>query len=330
MTEILNYKLSRGRRLRRNNFIRDLTAETFLTINDLVMPIFVTEEKDFIIEKMPDMKRVSLNSLQDELKEIVDLGIKAVALFPVIDKKDKSEKASEATNPDNLICKCLKTISKNFPNLIVICDVALDAYTQSGQDGILNSLNEVDNDKTVEILSIMSNNFASYGCKTLGLSDMMDGRVESIRKNLELNGFIDVCIISYSAKYCSHLYSPFRDALGSEKNLGQKTKGTYQLDYRNSFEAVKETLKDVNEGADIIMVKPATFYLDIINELKKKVNLPIAAYQVSGEYSMIKIAGNKQIIDYKSTVIESLSCIKRAGADMIFSYFSKEVSAWLK
>ncbi|GIR26085.1 MAG: delta-aminolevulinic acid dehydratase [Alphaproteobacteria bacterium] len=251
-------------------------------------------------------------------------------MFPKIEVEKKTDDASESFNENNLISRALKKVLKEFPDLMIICDVALDPYTTSGHDGIINSNGEIDNDITVQILVKMSLNLASSGCKIIAPSDMMDGRIKIIRENLETNKFSNVNILSYSSKFCSNFYSPFRDALGSKENLGDSKKDSYQIDYRNSREAVKESLEDIEEGADIVMVKPAGYYLDIINEIKKNCLIPVAAYQVSGEYVMIKNASDDKFIDYRPCVLESLSCIKRAGADVIFSYFSKEVAEWLK
>ena len=295
------------------------------------MPYFIREDYDEIDSKNKfGFKRFSINELLKELNEIVKLGIKSVALFPKIEVEKKTEDAEESFNENNLICRTLKKVFKEFPDLIVICDVALDPYTSSGHDGIINANGEIDNDITLEILAKMSLSLASSGCKIIAPSDMMDGRIKIIRENLESNRFKNVNILSYSSKFCSNFYSPFRDALGSKKDLGDSKKDSYQIDYRNAREAIKESLEDIEEGADIVMVKPAGYYLDIINEIKRNCLVPVAAYQVSGEYVMIKYASDHKFIDYKSSVLESLSCIKRAGADVIFSYFSKEVAKWLK
>ena len=320
----------RGRRTRANNSLRELVAETQLSVDDLVMPYFIRENNDSpIIKTMNGIKRFSEDELIIELEKISNSGIKAVAIFPKVSDEKKSEYAEESYNNDNLACRVLKRINKKFPKLITICDIALDAYTLSGHDGLINSKNEIDNDLTIEVLTKMSLNFARNGCKVIAPSDMMDGRVKIIREKLEDKNHKDVCILSYSSKFCSNFYSPFRDALGSKKNFGNSNKKTYQIDYRNRNEALKESLEDINEGADIVMVKPAGYYLDIIRDLKNHCIIPVAAYQVSGEYSIIKNASDKKIIDYKDTVLESLYCIKRSGADLIFSYFSAEVAEWI-
>ena len=325
------FPFHRGRRLRISSSLRDIVCETNISPNDLVMPYFIREDTDDpIIEMMPGIKRYTETELIDELEYINDLGIKAISIFPKINKKKKSNDAKEAFNKNNLVCKVLRKITKKFPKLIVICDVALDAYTLSGQDGLTNSSKKIDNDSTIEVLAKMSLNFAENGCHIVVPSDMMDGRIKLIRENLESRKFLDVCILSYSSKFCSNFYSPFRDALGSKNNLGSSDKKTYQIDFRNSNEALKESLEDINEGADIVMVKPAGYYLDIVKELKNHIPVPISAYQVSGEYSMIKNLKYDNANIYKDTVMESIYCIKRAGADIIFSYFSKEVAEWLR
>ena len=325
------FPFHRGRRLRNNKNILDLISETNLSVNDLVMPYFLKEENEkSVIKSMPGLERFSINDLIKELKEIEDLGIKTVAIFPKIDEKKKDDYASESLSNDNLVCRALREIKKKCPNISVICDLALDAYTSNGHDGIFNKSGQIDNDQTIEILSKMALLFSSNGCEIVAPSDMMDGRIKMIRDVLEKENFKDTIILSYSSKFVSNFYSPFRDALGSEKNLRKSSKSSYQIDFRNKKEAIKESLEDQYEGADILMVKPAMYYLDIINELKKMTFCPIAAYQVSGEYSMIKYLSDKQIFNYKDVVLESLYCIKRAGADIIFSYFAKEVAKWLK
>lgn len=308
-----------------------MVSETNLSPSDLVMPYFIREDNDNPkIEMMPGIKRHTETELMEELESLKDLGIKAISIFPKVNKKKKSNDAKEAFNENNLVCKVLRKITKKFPELIVICDVALDAYTLNGHDGLTDSTEKIDNDSTIEVLSKMSVNFAENGCRVVAPSDMMDGRIRSIRQRLESRKFPDVCILSYSSKFCSNFYSPFRDALGSKNNLGSSDKKTYQIDFRNSNEALKESLEDINEGADIVMVKPAGYYLDIVKELKTHSLVPISAYQVSGEYAMIKKLQYDSINVYKDTVIESIYCIKRAGADIVFSYFSKEVAEWLR
>ena len=322
---------SRGRRLRHSSWIRDLTSETQINIANLVQPVFIKDNIsiDSEIIRMPGIKRFTLKELGKEVENLLKLGIKAIAIFPIVEDSNKSINAKEALNPDNLVCRSLRFLRKEFPEVGVICDIALDPFTLSGHDGVLNEDGIIDNDSTIRILAEMALNYSRSGCEIIAPSDMMDGRVKVIRQSLEKNGFNNVLILSYSAKFCSQFYGPFRNALGNEK---KETiyKDSYQLSFKNRKEAIKNTLNDIKEGADILMVKPAGYYLDIIREVKDLSLLPIAAYQVSGEYSMIKIAADNEIFDYKKSVMESLHCIKRSGADIIFSYFSKEVAQWLR
>lgn len=324
-----SFPLSRSRRLRSSSWIREICSENNLRLENLVLPIFLREDDDneFSIKKMPDIKRFSINNLEKEINEITQLGIKTIALFPKIKRSQRSNNAKEAYNSNNLVCRALKKIQKLNPDLLIICDIALDPYTVSGHDGVLDNEGQIDNDKTLKILSKMAITLCKAGCKIISPSDMMDGRVQHIRSQLEMNNFHNIVLLSYSAKFCSQLYGPFREALGNNKII---SKNTYQINPKNRLEAIKDSMMDIKEGADIIMVKPASFYLDIIRELKDNTYLPVAAFQVSGEYSMIKLASEKQIFDYKEIVLESLHCIKRAGADIIFSYFSKDVAKWIK
>ena len=325
------FPFHRGRRLRNNKNICDLVTETNLSVKDLVMPYFLREDNDETkISNMLGLKRFSIDELIIELEEIESLGIKTVAIFPKINEKKKDDQASESLNEDNLVCRSLRKIQKKCPNISVVCDLALDAYTTKGHDGVVDKNGVINNDQTIEILSNMAVLFATNGCKIVAPSDMMDGRVKIIRETLEKENFKDTVILSYSSKFSSNFYSPFRDALGSKTNLGDSSKNTYQINFKNKREAIKESLEDQHEGADILMVKPAMYYLDIINELKNNTFCPIAAYQVSGEYSMIKYLSDKKIFNHKDVVLESLYCIKRAGADIIFTYFAKEVAKWLK
>jgi porphobilinogen synthase len=320
----------RGRRLRKNSFLREIVSETTLNNNDLIMPYFIREDTDNPnIKNMPDLKRFAEAELIEEVKKILDVGLKSIAIFPKTLDEKKTANGDESSNENNLVCRVLRKLKEKFPRLVVVCDVALDAYTISGHDGVINKANEIENDITIKQLSKMSINFAKNGCDIIAPSDMMDGRIKVIREKLEENGFVDTCILSYSSKFCSNLYSPFREALGSKNNLGKSNKSSYQIDFRNRNEAIKESLEDIHEGADIVMVKPAGYYLDIIRDIRNSCLTPIAAYQVSGEYMMIKKASENNIVDYKKFVLESLHCIKRAGANIIFSYFSKEVAEWL-
>ena len=322
---------SRGRRLRHSSWIRDLTSETQVNIANLVQPVFIKDNIsiDSEIIRMPGIKRFTLKELGKEVENLLKLGIKAIAIFPIVEDSNKSINAKEALNPDNLVCRSLRFLRKEFPEIGVICDIALDPFTLSGHDGVLNENGKIDNDSTIRILAEMALNYSRSGCEIIAPSDMMDGRVKVIRQSLEKNDFKSVLILSYSAKFCSQFYGPFRNALGNEKKK-KIFKDSYQLSFKNRKEAIKNTLNDIKEGADILMVKPAGYYLDIIREVKELSLLPIAAYQVSGEYSMIKIAADNEIFDYEKSVMESLHCIKRSGADIIFSYFSKEVAQWLR
>ena len=332
MSETSGFPFVRSQRLRSSSNIRDLVSENNVTMNDLVMPIFVTEDqdRDLKINKMPGIIRKKECDIIKEVEKLISKGIKSIALFPRVDPQKKNNEGDESTNSNNLICRCLRVLSKEFPNFPFICDVALDAYTLSGHDGLIDENGKILNDLTIKKLAEMSLNFARSGAKIIAPSDMMDGRIKIIRNCLEENKYEDICIISYSAKYCSELYKPFREALGSEKNLGLSSKEYYQLDVRNTVNAIRKIHEDILEGSDIIMVKPATFYLDIIKEAKEKINVPIAAYQVSGEYYMLKMASLNEIFNFKNVVTESLNCIKRAGASLIFSYFTEEASEWLK
>ncbi len=324
------FPFHRGRRLRQSKNFREIFSESNLSINDLVMPYFLREQDDNPhIDGMPGILRYNEEDIINELKITSNLGIKSIAIFPKVPSEKKSDEAEEALNNNNLVCRTLRKIKNRFPDLVVICDIALDSYTSSGHDGILDSSGRIDNDKTIEQLAKMAVSFASNGCDIVAPSDMMDGRVKKIRDALEKERKLNTCILSYSAKFCSNFYSPFREALGSKENIGKSSKSTYQINFKNKFEALKESVEDIFEGADIVMVKPAGYYLDIVSELRKICSIPIAAYQVSGEYSMIKFASEKKILNYKDCVLESLNCIKRSGADLIFSYFSKEVAEWI-
>ena len=326
------FPLVRMRRNRIKDFSRRLISENVLTINDLIQPLFVTKGKfeNSSITSMPGIIRHSIDSIVSEAREIYNLGIPAIAIFPFVDKTLKDEKGSEALNENNIICEAIKAIKKEVPSLGVICDVALDPYTNHGHDGIIIK-GEVDNDETIKILSKQAINQANSGCDIIAPSDMMDGRVKAIRLSLDENGFKNIPILSYSAKYSSALYGPFRDALGSKvfkSNLDGKK--SYQMDPSNSKEALREIELDINEGADMIMIKPALSYLDIIKSASENFNIPIFAYQVSGEYSMIKAAAENEWIDESKIVFETLISIKRSGASVILTYFAKEVAKILK
>ncbi|AFZ60536.1 porphobilinogen synthase [Anabaena cylindrica FACHB-243] len=319
----------RPRRLRRNASLRKMVRETTLSVNDLIYPMFVMEGEGQKVEilSMPGCYRFSLDLLLKEIAEVSRLGINAIALFPVIPENQKDDTGTESYNPEGLVQETVKAIKKAVPEIIVITDVALDPFTTHGHDGLVDENGIILNDPTVEVLVKMALSQAAAGADFVAPSDMMDGRVGAIRKALDAEGYINVCILAYSAKYASAYYGPFRDALESAPKFGDKK--TYQMDAANSQEALKEVELDIAEGADIIMVKPALVYLDIIHRVKKVTNLPVAAYNVSGEYAMIKAAAANGWIDEKQVILETLTSMKRAGADLILTYFAKEVALML-
>ena len=320
------YPSTRLRRLRKNLNLIELVSETNLTSNDLIQPIFIKEnfEGKEEIESMPGIFRFGLNHVLSEIEELINVGINAIAVFPVIESSKKDEKGSEALNKSNFIVQSINKIKKEFPELILIADVALDPYTDHGHDGILIN-NEVANDETVEVLIEQSILLAEAGADIIAPSDMMDGRIGLIRDSLEKQNFKDTILLSYAAKYNSKFYGPFRDAVNSASNLGNSSKSSYQMNISNKNEALHEVALDINEGADIVMVKPAMPYLDVIQSIKKEFKVPTFAYQVSGEFSMLKNAINHGWLD-KEVMLESLVSIKRAGADAILSYAAKEIS----
>lgn len=323
------YPLQRNRRLRTNAAIRDLVRETIITPNDFIVPLFVVEGKGVKeeIASMPNYYRYSLDLLEKEVKELWALGLKSVLLFVKVTDNLKDNKGTEALNPDGLMQRAVKTVKNACPEMVVMTDVALDPYSSFGHDGIVES-GQIVNDTTNEVLAQMSLSHAQAGADIVAPSDMMDGRIMSIRTRLEEEGFCNTGIMSYSAKYASAFYGPFRDALDSAPVDAQdipKDKKTYQMDPANRTEAVKETLMDIDEGADIVMVKPGLCYLDIVREVKNAVDVPVAVYQVSGEYAMIKAAAEKGWLDHDAVMLEQITAIKRAGADLIASYFAKDV-----
>ncbi|MGN7783223.1 porphobilinogen synthase [Niabella sp. 22666] len=319
------YLQRRNRITRRSGAIRSLLAETVLTPNDFILPLFITEGQD-IIEEIPSMKgyyRRSLNKTVEEVKLMWALGIKAVLLFVKALDEVKDNTGKEAWNADGLMQRSVKAIKDAVPEIVVMTDVALDPYSIYGHDGIVDiEKGTIVNDQTVEALTLMSLSHATAGADFIAPSDMMDGRIGAFRKALEENGFTDVGIMSYSAKYASCFYGPFRDALDSAPGFGDKK--TYQMNYANRVEAINETLQDVEQGADIVMVKPAMAYLDIIREIKNNVTVPVSAYHVSGEYAMIKAAAERGWLDENKAILESLTSIKRAGADLIATYFAAD------
>ena len=317
---------TRLRRLRRNPNLINLVAETSLTSNDLIQPVFIKENFDGkeTIDSMPNIFRYGIDNALEEIEDIKKSGINSIAVFPVIDPANKDSQGSQAVKDNNFISTSIVAIKKQFPDIVLIADVALDPYTDHGHDGVIIN-DKVDNDETVKILIDQSLILANSGADMIAPSDMMDGRIGSIRKALEDNDFKDTVLLSYAAKYNSKFYGPFRDAVGSSSNLGKSSKSSYQMSSKNKEEALHEVAMDINEGADIVMVKPAMPYLDIIHTIKENFKIPTFAYQVSGEYSMLKLAINQGWLDSK-VMLESIISIKRAGADAILSYAAKEIS----
>lgn len=322
----------RPRRMRKDEFSRRLMREHHLRSDDLIYPVFVMEghQKEEAIPSMPGIKRQSIDLIIDTAKECFALGIPAIALFPIIDAKLKTEDAKEAYNSEGLIPRVVALLKQHVPDLGVITDVALDPYTSHGQDGLIDGSGYVLNDETVEVLIKQALSHAKAGADIVAPSDMMDGRIGKIREALEKAGFIHTKILAYSAKYASSFYGPFRDAVGSAKNLGKSDKNSYQMDPANTDEALTEVELDINEGADMVMVKPGLPYLDIVYRVKTAFGVPTYAYQVSGEYAMLKAASQNGWLDEKAVVMESLLAFKRAGADGILSYYAMEVARWLK
>ena len=320
--------LSRPRRNRKTDSIREMIRETWLHPSDLILPLFVVEGQNLKIEieSMPDCYRLSPDLIVEEAKSAQQLGIPAVALFPALSDLQKDHLATESTNPNGLLQRTVRLLKSSVPAITVVTDVAMDPYSIDGHDGLVED-GRILNDPTLEILAKMALSQAEAGSDIIAPSDMMDGRVGYIRKELDKRDFSDVSILSYSAKYASAFYGPFRDALDSAPKEGDKK--TYQMDPANRFEALREVFADVNEGADLVMVKPALAYLDIISDVKASVNLPVVAYNVSGEYAMIKSAAQMGWLDETATMMETLIAIKRSGADLILTYFAKSVAELL-
>lgn len=321
---------TRLRRTRQSDFIRRMVRENELTPANLIQPLFVAEG-DLIcdVPSMPGVRRLDLDALVRECESLVALGVPAVALFPVTPPALKTPNGDEALNPESLMVRAIRTLKRAVPQIGVVADVALDPYTSHGQDGVLDEEGYVDNDRSTEILRRQALIYARAGADIVAPSDMMDGRVGQIREVLERDGQRNTMIMSYAAKYASAFYGPFRDAVGSSGNLGKGGKETYQMDPANTDEALREVALDLQEGADMVMVKPGMPYLDIIRRVKDRFGVPVAAYQVSGEYSMLKGAINNGWLDERKTVLEALMCFRRAGADMVLSYFSKDAATWL-
>ncbi len=323
---------SRMRRMRRDDFSRRLMRENVLTSNDLIYPMFILEGENQreAVPSMPGVERVSIDLLLRQAEELLELGIPMVALFPVSPQSAKSELAEEAYNPKGLAQRAVRALRENFPELGVMTDVALDPFTIHGQDGLLDESGYVMNDETVEVLVKQALSHAEAGAQVVAPSDMMDGRIGAIREALEAAGHIHTRIMAYSAKYASSFYGPFRDAVGSAGNLGGGNKYTYQMDPANSDEALWEVGLDLAEGADMVMVKPGMPYLDIVRRVKEQYGAPTYAYQVSGEYAMLKAASQNGWLNEEAVVMESLLSFKRAGADGILTYFAVQAAKWLK
>ena len=321
----------RPRRMRKHAYTRELMRENTLTTDDLIFPIFVIEgeNKREMIDSMPDIERLSIDQLLLEAKELSELGIRAVALFPVVPDNKKSLDAQEAFNDDGLAQRAVRALKANQPDLAVITDVALDPFTTHGQDGLIDDNGYVLNDETVEVLVKQALSHAKAGADIVAPSDMMDGRIGAIREAFEAHQFIYTNILAYSAKYASHYYGPFRDAVGSAKNLGKSSKETYQMDPANANEAIREVGLDIDEGADMVMIKPGLPYLDIVHQIKQTFGMPTFAYHVSGEYAMIKAASQNGWLNERPVVLETLLSFKRAGADAVLTYYAKQVAIWL-
>tara|TARA_B100000963_G_scaffold355804_1_gene374751 strand:- start:1390 stop:2382 length:993 start_codon:yes stop_codon:yes gene_type:complete len=324
-----SFPRTRLRRTREKGFLRDLIAENNLSINDLIQPIFIADQSENKIEipSMPGIFRHNIDSLYSEVESLIQVGIKSIAIFPAIEASKKDQNGSHALDESNIICLALAGLSQRFPDIIKIADVALDPYTDHGHDGLLKD-GRIVNDETIKLLQDQALLLAQSGADIIAPSDMMDGRVKAIRDILELNKFTDTVILSYAAKYASSFYGPFREAVGSAKNLGKASKKTYQMNFANLDEALYETKMDIEEGADIVMVKPGTAYLDVVHAIKSKFKVPTFVYQVSGEYSMLQSSIENGWLD-KNVMLESLMCCKRAGADAILTYAAKQIASEL-
>ena len=320
--------LNRPRRMRESSFSRTLMRENSISVSNLIYPMFVIEGTGIRqdIKSMPDIQRLSIDELVKDASECHQLGIPAIAIFPCIEKQLKTDDASEAFNDDGLVQRAIKKLKKEIPGLGVISDVALDPFTLHGQDGLIDKKGNILNDETVSILTKQALSHAKAGADIVAPSDMMDGRVGRIRKSLEENKFINTKILAYSAKYASSFYGPFRDAVGSSELLGKSSKKTYQMDPANSDEALNEVKLDIQEGADMVMIKPGIAYLDIVFRVKQTFNKPTFVYQVSGEYAMIMAASSRGWINQDDVILESLISFRRAGADAIITYFALEVA----
>jgi len=328
----IKFPNTRMRRMRKNDFSRRLMRENHLSVDDLIYPVFVVEgtNKREKIDSMPGVERLSLDLIIEEARELYILGIPAIALFPVVPTEKKSDDAVEAFNPNGLVQRTVRALKTAVPELGIITDIALDPFTSHGQDGLINTVGYVLNDETITVLVKQALSHAKAGADIVAPSDMMDGRIGAIRDALEKNGYIHTKILAYSAKYASSFYGPFRDAVGSAGNLGKGNKHSYQMDCANSDEALREVALDLEEGADMVMIKPGMPYLDIIRRVKDEFGVPTFAYQVSGEYAMLKAASQNGWLDEKAVVLESLLAFKRAGCDAILTYYAKTVAQWLQ
>lgn len=322
----------RARRMRRDDFSRRLMGETVLTVDDLIQPVFVIEGQGQRegVASMPGVERLSIDELLREAEELVELRVPAVALFPVTPQTAKSGDAREAYNPQGLAQRAVRALKKEFPQLGVITDVALDPFTSHGQDGLIDESGYVLNDETVQVLVRQALSHAEAGADIVAPSDMMDGRVRAIRDALESDHYIHTRILAYSAKYASSFYGPFRDAVGSAANLKGGNKYSYQMDPANSDEALREVALDLEEGADMVMIKPGLPYLDVVCRIKEQFAVPTLVYQVSGEYAMLMAAAQNGWLNERAVIMESLVCIKRAGADAILTYFARRAARWLR
>jgi porphobilinogen synthase len=340
MSDISLHLPIRPRRLRRTAWLRALVAEYHLRAEDLIWPMFVQEGagKVTAIDGLPGVERLSIDMAVDAAREAAALGIKAIALFPVTPADKKTEDGRDAFNPENLICRAIRAIKKAVPDIGIIADVALDPYTTHGHDGVLEEVtsrqspvtSDVDNDATVAILCKQAVTLAEAGCDIVAPSDMMDGRIGEIRNALDDAGHTNMVILSYAVKYASALYGPFRAAVGSATNLGKADKRSYQMNPANATEAMREVMLDLEQGADMVMVKPASLYLDIIARVKDVADVPVLAYHVSGEYAMVKAAAAAGLIDEQAVMMEMLLAIKRAGASAILTYAARDVARWLR
>lgn len=326
------YPLIRKRRMRRDDFSRRLMRENTLSANDFIYPVFILEgeQQREAIVSMPGIDRLSIDLLLEQAQRVQDLGIPAIALFPVTPASAKSDNASESWNPKGLVQRAIRALKQSLPDLGVITDVALDPYTSHGQDGLLDDQGYVANDETVEVLVKQAHSHAQAGADVVAPSDMMDGRIGAIRQALEANAYPNTRILAYAAKYASSFYGPFRDAVGSAENLGGGDKYSYQMDPANSNEALYEAALDIDEGADMVMIKPGMPYLDIVQRVSQELQFPTFVYQVSGEYAMLKAAALQGWIDERACVLEVLLSMKRAGADGILTYYAIAAAQWLQ